>query len=71
MHVALLPGTDSALALGLMHVLIRDGLIDRDYVQRHTLGFEALCERASRYDPARVASICGIGATNPFVCSRF
>ena len=61
-HVALLPGTDSALALGLMHVLIRDGLIDRDYVERHTLGFEALCERASRYDPARVASICGIEA---------
>jgi anaerobic selenocysteine-containing dehydrogenase len=61
-HVALLPGTDSALALGLMHVLIRDGLIDRDYVERHTLGFEALRERAGSYDPARVASICGITA---------
>jgi anaerobic selenocysteine-containing dehydrogenase len=60
-HIALLPGTDSALALGLMHVLVRDGLIDRDYVQRHTLGFEALCERVSRFDPATVASICGIG----------
>ncbi|MGC1523484.1 MAG: molybdopterin oxidoreductase family protein [Steroidobacteraceae bacterium] len=61
-HIALLPGTDSALALGLMHVLIRDGLIDRDYVERHTLGFEDLRERASLYDPARVASICGITA---------
>ncbi|HXC09219.1 MAG TPA: molybdopterin oxidoreductase family protein [Steroidobacteraceae bacterium] len=61
-HIALLPGTDSALALGLMHVLIRDGLIDRDYVQRHTLGFEGLRERASKYDPAKVASICGITA---------
>jgi|HubBroStandDraft_1064217.scaffolds.fasta_scaffold00227_17 anaerobic selenocysteine-containing dehydrogenase len=61
-HIALLPGTDSALALGLMHVLIRDGLIDRDYVERHTLGFEGLRERASWYDPARVASICGISA---------
>jgi anaerobic selenocysteine-containing dehydrogenase len=61
-HIALLPGTDSALALGLMHVLIRDGLIDRDYVERHTLGFEGLRERASSYDPARVASICGIAA---------
>ena len=59
-HVALLPGTDSALALGLMHVLIRDGLIDRDYVERHTLGFEGLCERVHRYDPGTVASICGI-----------
>ena len=61
-HIALLPGTDSALALGLMHVLIRDGLIDRDYVVRHTRGFEALSERAHRYDPATVASICGIGS---------
>jgi anaerobic selenocysteine-containing dehydrogenase len=61
-HIALLPGTDSALALGLMHVLIRDGLIDRDYVERHTQGFEGLRERAGAYDPARVASICGINA---------
>jgi anaerobic selenocysteine-containing dehydrogenase len=61
-HIALLPGTDSALALGLMHVLIRDGMIDRDYVERHTLGFEGLRERASSYDPAKVASICGIAA---------
>jgi anaerobic selenocysteine-containing dehydrogenase len=61
-HIALLPGTDSALALGLMHVLIRDGLVDRDYVDRHTLGFANLCERVSTYDPLRVASICGISA---------
>ncbi|HEX3848079.1 MAG TPA: molybdopterin oxidoreductase family protein [Steroidobacteraceae bacterium] len=60
MHVALLPGTDSALALGMMHVLIRDGLIDRDYVDRYTLGFDALCERVRGYDPKRVGSLCGI-----------
>jgi anaerobic selenocysteine-containing dehydrogenase len=59
-HIALLPGTDSAFALGLMHVLIRDGLVDRDYVARHTLGFEALSERAGEYDPAKVARICGV-----------
>src|SRR5882757_9784179 len=61
-HIALLPGTDSALALGLMHVLIRDGLIDRDYVDRHTLGFDGLRERVRSYTPERVASICGITA---------
>jgi anaerobic selenocysteine-containing dehydrogenase len=61
-HIALLPGTDSALALGLMHVLIRDGLIDRDYIERHTLGFDGLRERVRSYEPARVASICGIDA---------
>ncbi len=59
-HIAPLPGTDSALALGLMHVLIRDGLIDEDYVEHHTLGFEQLRERAAGYDPATVAAICGI-----------
>ncbi len=59
-HVAPLPGTDGALALGLMHVLIRDGLIDRDYVARHTLGYEALAQRAAAYDPGRVAAICAV-----------
>jgi anaerobic selenocysteine-containing dehydrogenase len=59
-HIALLPGTDGALALGLMHVIIREELVDRDYVARHTLGFEALRERVSGWDPARVAGICGI-----------
>ncbi|WP_300452494.1 molybdopterin oxidoreductase family protein [Accumulibacter sp.] len=59
-HIALLPGTDSALALGLMHVLIRDELIDRDYIARYTLGFDALAERVRSYAPARVAAICGL-----------
>jgi len=61
-HVAPLPGTDGALALGLMHVLIRDDLVDHDYIDRHTLGYEELCDRAAEYDPARVAAICGITA---------
>jgi anaerobic selenocysteine-containing dehydrogenase len=69
-HLALLPGTDSALALGLMHVLIRDGLIDRDYITRHTVGFEALRERAGRYDPQTVAAICGIGAADIVALAR-
>jgi anaerobic selenocysteine-containing dehydrogenase len=59
-HIALLPGTDGALALGLMHVLIRDDLIDPEYVRDHTLGFDALRERVRSFDPGRVASICGI-----------
>ena len=41
-----MPGTDAALAYGIMHVLIRDGLVDRDYVDRYTVGFDALAERA-------------------------
>jgi anaerobic selenocysteine-containing dehydrogenase len=61
-HIALLPGTDSALALGIMHVLIRDDLIDHDYVARYTLGFEELRERVALFDPSRVAVLCGIEA---------
>ena len=61
-HIALLPGTDGAFALGVMHVLIREGWLDRDYIERYTLGFDALAERAREFEPARVASICGISA---------
>jgi len=61
-HVALLPGTDGALALGIAHVLIREGWLDRDYIDRYTLGFDALAERAAAFDPPRVAGLCGIAA---------
>ncbi|MFZ6756615.1 molybdopterin-containing oxidoreductase family protein [Undibacterium sp. Ji50W] len=61
-HIALLPGTDSALALGLMHVLIRDDLLDHAYIKDHTLGFEQLRERAAEWTPERVAATCGITA---------
>ena len=59
-HLALLPGTDAALALGMMQVLIKEGLIDHDYVARHTLGYELLRERALDYPPSRAAGITGL-----------
>ncbi len=60
-HIALLPGTDAALALGMMHVLIAEDLVDHDYIARYTLGFEPLKKRIlQEYSPARVAEICGI-----------
>ncbi len=62
-HIALMPGTDAALALGVMHVLMREGWLDRDYIERYTLGYDGLEERAQQFDPRRVASICGINAT--------
>ena len=61
-HIALLPGTDGAFALGVIHVLVREGWLDRDYIDRHTLGFDALVERASAFDPERVGALCGIEA---------
>ena len=59
-HIALMPGTDAALAYAIMHVLIRDGLVDRDYVDRYTVGFDALAERAQEWPPARAAATCRI-----------
>jgi anaerobic selenocysteine-containing dehydrogenase len=59
-HVRVLPGTDGALALGMMHVIVAEGRADRDYVARYTLGFDALVERVKEYPPERVARICGI-----------
>lgn len=61
-HLALRPGTDAALALGMMHVLISEDLVDHDYVARHTLGYDALKARALQYPPARSAEICGLEA---------
>ncbi len=60
-HIALLPGTDGALALGMMHVLIAEDLIDHDYVAKHTLGYEALESRVlETYSPEWAARTCGI-----------
>ncbi|MBO4121728.1 molybdopterin oxidoreductase family protein [Cupriavidus gilardii] len=61
-HIAPMPGTDGALALAIMHVLIRDDLLDHDYIARHTVGFDALRDRAAQYSPARAAQICGVDA---------
>ena len=61
-HIALLPGTDAALALGLMHVLIAEDLLDHAYIADHTLGFDALKERALEWTPQRTADTCGITA---------
>jgi anaerobic selenocysteine-containing dehydrogenase len=69
-HVALLPGTDGALALGMMHVLIAEGLIDLDYITRHTLGFEQLAERVRQYTPEWAARTCGLSAAEVVQLAR-
>ena len=60
LHLRPLPGTDAALALGMMHVIVRDGLQDADYVKRHTVGFDPLVARLREYPPDRVAAITGL-----------
>jgi len=61
-HIALLPGTDGALALGLMRELIVNDWLDHDYIELHTEGWPALRERAMAWTPERTAETCGIGA---------
>jgi anaerobic selenocysteine-containing dehydrogenase len=56
------PGTDAALALAMMHVIIGEGLHDADYVAAHTLGFDALAGRVADWSPERASAICGVDA---------
>jgi anaerobic selenocysteine-containing dehydrogenase len=62
-HIPIRIGTDAALALGVMHILVRDKLCDRNYIAEHTLGFDRL-ERdvLPRFSPDRVAAITGVAA---------
>lgn len=61
-HLALLPGTDGALALGLMRELIVNDWLDHDYIDRHTEGWPALREKALAWTPERTAAVCGLDA---------
>ncbi len=61
-HVRPMPGTDAALALGMMHVIVAEGLHDRDYLDRYTVGFEQLRGRLDEYPPERVAEITRVDA---------
>lgn len=61
-HLQLKPGTDAALALGMMHVIIKESLIDKDFIEGHTIGFEQLVERVNDYPPSRVENITGVPA---------
>jgi len=69
-HIPIKPGTDAALALGMMNVIISEGLYDRDYVERYTAGFDELSERAAEYSVERVASITGIPVQDILTLSR-
>lgn len=58
--IGIRPGTDAALALGMMHVIFAEGLEDDDYLTRYTVGAEQLRTRALEYPPERVAAITGL-----------
>jgi anaerobic selenocysteine-containing dehydrogenase len=62
LHMAPWPGTDAALALGMIHVIFREGLEDRDYLERHALGGEELREKVREWTPERTARETGLEA---------
>ena len=61
-HVRPMPGTDAALALGIMSVIVSEQLYDAAYVSAHTLGFDALRSRLAEYAPERAAALTGLEA---------
>ena len=61
-HLKLKPGTDAALALGMMHIIIKEDLIDKEFIGRHTIGFEQLAERVDDYPLSQVENITGVPA---------
>ncbi|MFN0317534.1 MAG: molybdopterin-dependent oxidoreductase [Burkholderiales bacterium] len=63
-HIRIRPGTDAALALGMMNVIVTENLTDRDYIDKYTVGYDELAQRASEYPPERVAEITGLPAAD-------
>jgi anaerobic selenocysteine-containing dehydrogenase len=64
------PGTDAALALAVMHVIVAEQLFDRDFVAHHTVGFDALAAHVTRHSPAWAASITGVPAERIVALAR-
>jgi molybdopterin guanine dinucleotide-containing S/N-oxide reductase-like protein len=69
-HLSINPGTDVALALAMMHVIIGENLHDADYVSKYTLGFEQLKQKVQDYPPERVAVLTGISAEDIYKLAR-
>jgi anaerobic selenocysteine-containing dehydrogenase len=68
--IPILPGTDSALALGIMHVLFAENMVDGGFLQQYTVGFEELREHVIQYDPSTVSKITGIPVDDIYKLAR-
>ena len=69
-HIAPKPGTDAALALSMINVIIEEQLYDSEYVGKYCTGFVELRKRATKFTPERVAKICGITAEEIILVAR-
>jgi anaerobic selenocysteine-containing dehydrogenase len=69
-HIMPKPGTDGALAMGIIAALIENGHVDRDWVEKHTVGFPELAERASEFTPDYVEKVTGVPAQDIATLAR-
>jgi anaerobic selenocysteine-containing dehydrogenase len=69
-HIPINPGTDVALALGMMHVIINENLYDADYVSKHTEGFDQLRVKVQEYPPEKVAQWTGMSTADIYKLAR-
>ncbi|VEF49028.1 molybdopterin cofactor oxido-reductase [Bacillus freudenreichii] len=68
--IPILPGTDSALALGIMNILYEENLVDRDFLESYTVGYEELEVHVKRYDPLTVSEITGVPVKDIYKLAR-
>jgi anaerobic selenocysteine-containing dehydrogenase len=71
MWLKIRPGTDGALAMGMMHIIVKEELYDKDFVRDWTHGFDKLCERLEEYTPERVAEICELPVQQIIDATRY
>jgi assimilatory nitrate reductase catalytic subunit len=71
LHLAILPGTDVALFNGLLHIALWEGLADRDFIARHTEGFDAVRDAVRECTPAVTARLCGVGEADLVTAARW
>lgn len=69
-HISVRPGTDGALALGMMHVIIQQNLTDAEYIEKYTAGYEQLKARVMEFPPERVAKITGVPVEDIITLAR-
>lgn len=68
--IPILPGTDGALALGLMHILFAENMIDTSFLQQYTVGYEELSKHVVQYDPQTVSNITGVPVEDIYKLAR-
>jgi anaerobic selenocysteine-containing dehydrogenase len=69
-HMPIRPGSDAALALAMMNVIIREGLVDKKFIEDHATGFDRLVEHVKEYTPEKVSGICGVPSADIYKISR-